>query len=132
VERIFYDGNCGLCHWAVKFVLPRDRAGAFRYAPLDSDTFRAQVPEPQRRALPDSMVVVTRDGRVLVRSSAVLHILRTLGGGWGAVGAVGRVVPEIIRDWTYDRVAAVRHRLFARPVDVCPVLPPEYRRRFDG
>jgi predicted DCC family thiol-disulfide oxidoreductase YuxK len=31
----------------------------------------------------------------------------------------------------YDWVARIRYRLFARPADVCPVMPPELRRRFD-
>src|SRR5437879_3847393 len=48
-ETIFYDGHCGLCHWAVRFVLAKDRNGdAFRFAPLDSDAFRAAVPQEQR------------------------------------------------------------------------------------
>ena len=43
-ERLFYDGSCALCHWAVRFVLARDREGrAFRFAPLDSDAYRLQA-----------------------------------------------------------------------------------------
>jgi predicted DCC family thiol-disulfide oxidoreductase YuxK len=131
VDRVFYDGDCGLCHWAVKFTLPRDRTGAFRFAPLDSDTFRAAVPVSRRHDLPDSIVVATRDGRLLTRSSAILYIMRRLGGVWTPLGAAGTVVPRPVRDWLYDRVAATRHRLFARPAGVCPIVPPEHRARFD-
>src|SRR5947207_1623893 len=81
-DIVFYDGGCGLCHRLVKFILPRDRVGRFRFAALDSDVFRASVPEGQRAGLPDSVVVKTGDGRVLVRSEATGYILRRLGGFW--------------------------------------------------
>jgi predicted DCC family thiol-disulfide oxidoreductase YuxK len=130
-ERLFYDGDCGLCHRAVQFVLANDRQAVFRFAPLDSELFRAAVPEATRAGLPDSMVVVTGTGAVLTRSAAVLHIMRLLGGWWRPLAAAASIVPEAIRDWAYDRVAAVRRRLFAKPTTVCPLLPDHLKGRFD-
>jgi predicted DCC family thiol-disulfide oxidoreductase YuxK len=130
-DRLFYDGDCGLCHRAVQFVLAHDRHGVFRFAPLDSDLFRAAVPEATRAGLPDSMVVVTGTGVVLTRSAAWLYIMRSLGGRWRLLAAGASIVPEAIRDWAYDGVAAVRHRLFARPSTVCPLLPDHIKGRFD-
>jgi predicted DCC family thiol-disulfide oxidoreductase YuxK len=131
-EPIFYDGHCGLCHRAVRFVLAEDRDGtAFRFAPLDSDAFRAAVSEEERAKLPDSMVVKTKEGAVLTRSAAFLHILRRLGGLWRVVALIGGLVPQVLRDLVYDGVARVRRRLFASPADACPVLPKELRQRFD-
>ena len=130
-ERIFYDGDCGLCHWFITFVVPRDRHHAFRYAPLDSDTFRSAVPAADRTQLPDSVVVMTADRQLLSRSAAVLHVMRRLGGMWSAFAVIARIVPRPLRDWVYDRVAASRRRWFAPPPGVCPVMPPELRQRFD-
>ncbi|MBI3725962.1 DUF393 domain-containing protein, partial [bacterium] len=62
VERIFFDGGCGLCHGFVRFVLAEDRAGAFRFAPLGSRAFEAAVREEERAGLPESVVVVTEEG----------------------------------------------------------------------
>ena len=40
-EIIFYDGHCGLCHAAVRFVVARDdREEGFVFAPLGGETFR--------------------------------------------------------------------------------------------
>jgi len=75
-------------------------------------------------------VLVTTEGRVLVRSAAVLHILRRLGGPWAALAAVGSLVPRPLRDALYDLIARVRLRLFARPDDWCPLVPKELRARF--
>ena len=132
-EVIFYDGNCGLCHRWVKFVLKRDSDGAaFRFAPLGGERFSQIVPESQRAGLPDSIIVMTADGRLLIRSAAVLHILARLGGLWRLTAVLCRIVPAVLRDWLYDRIAQVRHRMFRRPVEACPVLPPELRKRFDA
>ena len=130
-ELLFYDGGCGLCHRTVLFVLARDASGrAFRFAPLGGATFQAQVPEADRAGLPDSIVIRTEEGALLVRSAAVLHILRRLGGSWRVMAAIGGVVPRVLSDALYDFVARVRLRLFARPDDWCPVAPRELRDRF--
>jgi predicted DCC family thiol-disulfide oxidoreductase YuxK len=131
-EMLFYDGHCGLCHRAVKFVLKYDRTGrAFRFAPLQGETFSALVPEAERAALPDSVIVRTADGALLVRTAAFIHILRRLGGGWRALAAILDVVPRGLRDAAYDFVARVRYRIFGRRDDVCPIVPTELRKRFD-
>jgi predicted DCC family thiol-disulfide oxidoreductase YuxK len=131
VETLFYDGGCGLCHGAVRFVLAEDPDGtALRFAPLDSDAFRTAVPEHVRASLPDSLVLATADGRVLTRAAGVLHLGQRLGGIWRLLATVARVVPVRLLDAAYDRVARVRHRLFAKPKDACPLLPPHLRARF--
>ena len=131
VETLFYDGTCGLCHRAVRFVLAEDPDGAaFRFAPLQGDAFLAQVPDAERARLPDSLVLVTADGRVLTRSAAMRHLLASLGGIWRVLAAVVQIVPARLQDALYDGIARIRHRLFARPKDACPILPPDLRERF--
>lgn len=116
----------------MRFVLARDPDGrAFRFAPLEGEAFRVAVPAATRAGLPDSLVVLTADGRLLTRSSAALHILGRLGGGWGALAVLGRPVPTAWRDAVYDLVARVRYRVFGRKDDACPVIPAGLRGRFD-
>jgi len=131
-ERIFYDGHCGLCHRAVRFVIARDAEGRlFRYAPLQGATFAALVSAERRARLPDSVVVLTDDGRLLIRSDAFIHILRRVGGFWRVIGAIIAVIPRVLRDGVYDFIARVRYRIFGRRAEVCPVTPAELRARFD-
>ena len=129
---LFYDGHCALCHGTVKFVLKHDRSsGAFRFAPLQGSTFSSLVAPGERSSLPDSMVVRTEQGSLLVRSDALIHILRRLGGGWRLLGELIAVVPQGIRNRGYDFVARIRYRVFGRREDLCPVAPPAWRARFD-
>jgi predicted DCC family thiol-disulfide oxidoreductase YuxK len=132
-DLVFYDGHCGLCHGTVRFLARRDPDGSrFRFAPLQGEEIRLRLPEDVRRTLPDSIALMDADGRVLLRSDAVLHALARVGGGWGLVARVLGVVPRAARDPVYDLVAKVRRRLFRRPEDLCPILPPELRNRFLG
>jgi predicted DCC family thiol-disulfide oxidoreductase YuxK len=131
-EILFYDGHCALCHGSVKFVLKHDRSsGAFRFAPLQGSTFRSLVAPGDRPSLPDSMVLRTEQGSLLVRSDALIHVLRRLGGGWRLLAALIAVVPPGLRNRGYDFVARIRYRVFGRREDLCPVAPPAWRARFD-
>jgi predicted DCC family thiol-disulfide oxidoreductase YuxK len=131
-EELFYDGHCGLCQHAVRFVIAEDTGGtAFRFAPLQGETFQRMVTREERKTLPDSVVVMTADGRSLARSEAFLHIFRRLGGFWKVLAIVLSIVPRGLRDFVYDFVARIRFRIFGRREDLCPVMPRELRARFD-
>lgn len=130
LDTVYYDGNCGLCHHVVEFLIPEDVDGSrFRFAPLDSDVFRNAVPEADRASLPDSVVVQT-EGRVLVESMAALHLLSRLGGLWRLLAWVGCLVPESWANALYRLIARSRRSLFAQPEGMCPLMPPELRGRF--
>jgi predicted DCC family thiol-disulfide oxidoreductase YuxK/uncharacterized membrane protein YphA (DoxX/SURF4 family) len=132
VDAIFYDGECGLCHRLVRFLLAEDRRGsAFRFAPLQGARARDAIAPEVRATLPDSLIVLTADGRLLARSRATRHALARLGGVWRAAAIAARVVPVAWLDRLYDLVARTRHALFAKPSDACPLSPPHLRRRFD-
>lgn len=132
-DRLLYDGLCGLCHNAVKFIFRHDTSGtAFRFTPLQSELVDDLLPvHVKREALPDSMVVVTTRGEVLLKSDAALYIAKRMGGMWRVLGMLGSAVPRAVRDAVYDGIAAVRHQLFKKPEDVCPIAPPRVRAQFD-
>ena len=131
-ERVFYDGHCGLCQRSVRLILAEDATGAaFRFAPLQGETFAALLTEKERAALPLSLVVRTEKGTLLTRSAGVLHIMRRLGGLWRLLAGVLVLLPPALRDRLYDGVAHIRLHLFARPSELCPLMPPPLRTRFD-
>jgi predicted DCC family thiol-disulfide oxidoreductase YuxK len=132
VATVFYDGHCGLCHRAVRFLLAEDRRGAaFRFAPLNSDIFRATVAEERRAALPDSLIVLTAEGELLSRSSALNYAMQRLGGLWRAAVWLTNPLPLAWLDAAYDAVARMRQRCFPQPESACPLLPPDLRARFN-
>ena len=127
---VFYDGNCGLCHGTVRFILAHDKAVIFSFAPLGSPVFERMIPAEERSQIPDSVVVRTADQRTSTQSDAIVEILRQLGGRWGLAATLLGAVPRPIRNTGYRFVASVRASLFARPTDACPVMAPDLRARF--
>jgi len=125
LTRLFYDGGCGLCQGAVRFAAHHDSSGAIRFAPLGGETFRRLVPGEVIPHLPDSLVVLTPSGQLLLASDAVLHLLGRMGPGWRWLGAALAWVPAGWRDAAYRSVARRRRR------GACPWEPLAGSDRFD-
>ncbi|MFZ5479328.1 MAG: thiol-disulfide oxidoreductase DCC family protein [Myxococcota bacterium] len=125
---VLYDGTCGFCDASVRWLLAHDRAGVFRYAPLQGETAASlRARHPEIPADIDTLVLVEGD-RVSLRSTAVARILARLPSPWRVLGWL-RVVPRPLRDLGYRAFAAVRYRVWGR-VEACRVPRPEERERF--
>ena len=130
---LLYDGECGFCHGAVRFVLARDPRGAFRFAALQSPAAVAElVPFGGRPADLTTFYVIEsyRGGRSALhrRAGAVLVVAEALGWPWIAV-TVLRMLPRRWLDAAYGVVARHRHRILGR-ADACVVPRPQDRERF--
>ena len=125
---ILFDGVCNFCNGAVNFVIDRDKAGYFKFAPLQSgigekvrDEHRIDKPET------DSIVLV-ENGRAFTHSTAALRIARRLDGFWPVFyGLI--IIPKPVRDLGYKLFAKYRYRLFGK-LDTCMIPTPDVRARF--
>jgi predicted DCC family thiol-disulfide oxidoreductase YuxK len=54
-----------------------------------------------------------------------------MGGLWRLVAGIAGIVPAPMRDAVYDGVAQIRYRVFGKRTDLCPIVPPAFRSRFD-
>jgi len=124
---LLFDGVCTLCNGFVQFVIHRDPAGRFQFAPLQTGAARWLLATQGSLPLPDSLVLV-ENGRLFTRSAAALRVARGLRFPW-PLAYVLVAVPRPLRDWVYDIVARRRYRWFGRR-DVCMVPTPELRARF--
>lgn len=123
---IYFDGVCGLCNGFVDFVLARDRARRYRFAPLQGDRAVARF-GPVDQVDPTT-IVYEEDGVLFDRSAAALRIVSGLGGVWSLVAVLG-LVPRPIRDAVYDWVARNRYAWFGKR-DTCRLPTPEERAVF--
>lgn len=123
---VFFDGYCGLCNGFVDFVLARDRARRFRFAPLQGGTARARFGDPGE--VDPTTIILDEDGVVHERSTAALRIVSGLGGAWRLVAVLG-LVPRPIRDAVYDWVARHRYGWFGKR-DACRLPTAEERAVF--
>jgi predicted DCC family thiol-disulfide oxidoreductase YuxK len=128
---ICFDGDCNLCNGFVQFVILRDPAGRFRFAPLKSEIAIKLLRESDAHDLAGGdvhTVVLIERGHAFVRSAAVLRIARGLRFPWPLVCGLA-IVPRPLRDWAYDVMARNRIRWFGEP-DSCLDPGPETANRF--
>jgi predicted DCC family thiol-disulfide oxidoreductase YuxK len=106
---VLFDGDCAYCNGWVNWIRKRDKAGRFRFAPLDS-------PEGlvlrEQHAIPDTVdsIVLVEGAAAYTRSDAAWRVLKGLR-GFGPAAILLRMVPRPLRNWGYDLVARNRHRL---------------------
>jgi predicted DCC family thiol-disulfide oxidoreductase YuxK len=121
---IFYDGTCGLCDRSIQFVMKHDKKQAFRFAALQSEFATKTLGQ---NLTFDSFIFYYK-GKVAYRSSAALHMFKTLGGLWSLLYAF-IIVPPFIRNAVYDFVARNRYKWFGK-YDSCKIPAPEHRALF--
>jgi predicted DCC family thiol-disulfide oxidoreductase YuxK len=126
MKVIFFDGYCGLCNGFVDFVMKIDKAGVFKFSPLQSDFAKANLKLEDIQQL--KSVVVLIDGKTFRKAQAVMKVFAELQGGWKALSILG-LLPSGILNLGYDLVAENRYRLFGKR-ETCRLPTPEERTRF--
>ncbi len=134
---LIYDGTCGLCHKSVIFAMHHDPTGVlFCFSPSGSNYAQYHLRKLNLEIEPRSIILVTEDEEVLLKSDAALRVLSVLGFPWSWLAHLGNRVPKIIRDRFYDQIAVNRRLLFKQPPSICPIVPSHesfrYRLRVDN
>jgi len=125
---VIFDGECAFCNRWVDFLLQFDRRDVFRFSARQSERgaeFSRQTGLPEGGV---GSIIVVEDGRVLLRSTAVLRMLSLLGFPF-SLTAVFRLIPARLRDVMYDFIARNRIRWFGR-MQACRLPTPAERHRF--
>jgi predicted DCC family thiol-disulfide oxidoreductase YuxK len=125
---VVFDGECAFCNRWVDFLLHFDRRDVFRFTARQS---ASGVAFSRMAGLPEQgtgSIILVEDGRVLLRSEAVLRMLALLGLPF-SLTAVFRIIPRAIRDAVYDVIARNRTRWFGK-TQTCRIPTPAQRHRF--
>jgi predicted DCC family thiol-disulfide oxidoreductase YuxK len=135
---VVFDGHCVLCNHSVRWLLRRDRLGRLRFAAFEARDWaellaRHGMGLENAESGPGTILVVRDLGgsaeQMLLRSDAVLALLRELPRPWPAVGVGLRWVPKVFRDLGYRLIARWRYRIWGR-LESCPLPTAEERTRF--
>lgn len=124
---ILFDGVCVFCSRWVRFVIERDRAARFRFAPVQSRYGAALAARLGISVENSETNAVVLDGCAYFKSDAAIAVVSRLA-GWAWARRLA-AVPRPLRDWLYDWIAANRYRLFGRNAS-CLVPTPEIAGRF--
>ena len=137
---VLFDGVCNFCDASVNFIIDHDKAGYFKFAPLQSEEGRRLANEygfesatvrsanTDSNLIPIDSVILVEDGKAYTHSTGALRVVRRLGLPWSFMYAF-IVVPRPVRDYFYRLFAKYRYRFFGKK-DQCMIPTPEVRSRF--
>lgn len=116
---ILFDGVCNLCHGIVSFLMKRDTKALFKFVAIQSEAgqtvLRAYAVKDENQTL-----YYLRGNVCFRKSTAILHILKDLGGVWKYFYPL-IFIPVCIRDAVYYFVSRNRYRWFGKRED-CTLL----------
>ena len=118
---IYYDGECGLCHLAVRFILRVDSKSKFYFSPLSNlDNNFKYI---------DS-IILKRGDKVFYEGYAIIMIFENIENNWNYLGKVLKLIPINVLDTAYRWVSRNRAKISIKKVSSCPMVPSYYRKRF--
>jgi len=113
---LLIDGACNLCNKMMQFIYKRDSRRKFSFDTLQSKTGQALLVS---RKLPINLfdtVVLIKGNQSFIKSSAILHIMKEIGGGW-KIFFVLILIPSPVRDFLYNIIAKTRYKVFGKNHD---------------
>lgn len=125
---ILFDGVCNLCNGVVRFIIAKDKSRLFRFAAIQSPVGQSMIDQYAARDKPTVTIYYIRDGNCFQKSTAILYILKDLGGVWRCFYPL-IFIPSFIRDAMYLLLSRNRYRLFGKR-ESCMTPSPEIKERF--
>ncbi|SNV59927.1 thiol-disulfide oxidoreductase [Mammaliicoccus stepanovicii] len=122
---VYYDGDCGYCNRAVKWLINRKISRTFQFAQLEG-VYGMNLVEvmPQLKTI-DSIVVVDKED-VFIKSDAIIHLLSQFKRyKWLAI--LLSIIPKFVRDVGYELFTKIRYKI---PFKESCRLPSKYERQY--
>ena len=118
---IYYDGECGLCHLAVRFLLRVDSKSKFYFSPLSNlDNNEKNI---------DS-IILKKGNEVFYEGQAIIMIFEDIDNNWNYLANVLKLIPINVLDTAYRWVSRNRAKVSVKKVSSCPMVPSHYQKRF--
>ena len=118
---IYYDGECGLCHLAVRFILRVDSKGNFYFSPLSNLDINLKNIDS---------IILKKDNKVFYEGMAIIMIFQNIDNNWNYLAKVLKLIPINVLDTAYRWVSRNRAKISVKKVSSCPMVPSYYQKRF--
>jgi len=125
---VLFDGVCRLCGAWARFLIRFDRRHAFKLASIQSQEGQAILAWYGLPTDRYETMLLVEGPRLYVKSAAFLNVMRRLPFPWWLAVGLG-VVPSVLRDCLYDRMALNRYAIFGK-FESCVLPTPDHERRF--
>jgi len=125
---VFFDGVCNLCNRSVDFLIKQDKKGVLKFASLQSDFAKSFLPEDLVNSADLDSIVFSDGKKFYTKSSAVLEICKSLGGGFHFF-RIGYLLPPFLRNALYTLIANNRYKWFGKK-NQCMIPTADLKERF--
>jgi predicted DCC family thiol-disulfide oxidoreductase YuxK len=105
---IIFDGICGFCNKSLDTLIKLDEEKLFKYSSLQGEFVKKL---DLKKGI--ESIVLYEEGNLYYKSTAILKILRSLGGVWIFTN-IFYIIPTFIRDYIYDVIAKYRYNIFGK------------------
>ncbi len=124
---LIYDGNCGLCHFAVQFILKHERNELIRFTPFQSEFAKDLLAHFKLNEEANNTVIFIEEGKAFIKSKAVVQLSKYLTPFYSLFYFL-KYIP--FADFFYDMVAKNRYALFKKAKSSCLIPKSNYQNRF--
>ena len=118
---IYYDGECGLCHLAVRFILRVDSKSNFYFSPLSNLYNNLKNIDS---------IILKKGNKVFYEGQAVIMIFKNIDNKLNYLAKVLNLIPINVLDAAYRWVSRNRAKVSVKKVSSCPMVPSYYQKRF--
>ena len=132
---ILFDGICNFCNSTVNFILKRDKTNLFKFSPLQSESGQRFLTETglkeyfsAKNKINSETIILIEGQKFYSQSTAVLRILKKLGGGW-KIFYIFIIIPPPLRNFFYNLISKNRYKWFGKR-DKCMVPTENERCKF--
>lgn len=125
---LLFDGVCNLCNSSVQFILKHEKNQNLKFAAIQSEAGKKLLTHFRLDPNQTNSVILITDNQVYTASDAVLKLMYYLKFPYSS-GKILMVVPKVIRDFFYKKVAYNRYNWFGKR-ESCMIPTPQLRKRF--
>ena len=120
---IYYDGECGLFHIVVRFILRIDSKNKFYFSPISN------LNDNKKQKKPDSIILSFND-TLYYEGQAIINIMKNIGNNWCLLVKALEFIPKGTLDEKYGWVSRNRNNWLSKRIGVYPSIPIHLRERF--
>lgn len=125
---ILFDGVCKLCNAWSNFIIKHDHQHVFKLCSVQSNEGQKILRHFGLSTEVYESMLVVEGNAVYQQSDAFFQVVARLGYPWKFI-CVFCMVPKLLRNWIYDRIALNRYRLFGK-YDTCLLPAADHDARY--
>lgn len=124
------DAECAICTRGARLIHRLDRSGKIRICPVQSPLGAALMQHHGLEPADPSTWLFLDQGKGYRDADAIIRVGRRLG-GWGYLACILSLLPRVLRNGLYRRMARRRYALFGQG-DMCALPDAAFRKRLIG